>query len=310
MKIVVIGGGAMGLIHAALLSRVVDTSLLVRRAEQAQTLLSNGVTIVSEDGDRTNHRLAASSTPEDLDSADLVIIAVKSYQTEDVAELLAASSNNRSTILSIQNGIRHNDILAKVCGENRVLLGKTGYAGSRIDETTVQVTGSGSTVFGERSGEMSDRVLALEPLFRKAGINVETSDQMWSVLWSKFAQACSQNALSAVTRKPFDDLLASESARQMLHLLSIEMTELARAENVELQFDPYERLLENWVGLNHRSSMLQDLEAGRPTEVDALNGDAVRRGEQLGIPMPTNRSIWLLMKATTDVREEQVLSTQ
>lgn len=298
MKIVVVGGGAMGLIHAALLSQVAQVSLVVRGEQQALAVRNEGVTIINSDGQRTQHQLAASSTPQALDEADVVIIAVKSFQTGQVAQLLAASSNQKSVVVSVQNGIHPHEVLAQACGQPRVLLGMTYYAGSRVDLTAVQVNWIGTTVIGERHGGSSGRVLELEQLFRRAGIQVEASDDMWSVVWTKFAQSCCQNALSALARKPFSELVESQSALKLLQLLSQEMTQLAAMENVKLLFDPHEQLLKNWVGLNHRSSMLQDLQAARPTEIDELNGEAVRRGEVAGLEMATNRAVWLLVKAS------------
>lgn len=284
------------MIHASLPSKVVSTSLLVRRQEQVDALNNNGTTIVDWNGIKTTSEVLTSSDAGILDDADLVIISVKSYQTQSVADLLAKSATDSALVMSIQNGFGHDELLVEACGNERVLLAKTGYAGRRTDDSTVEMTATGETVFGERNGAVSERVQQIEQVFREAEVGVKVSEQMNPVLWSKFAQACSQNALSAITGKAFFELRSRESARQLLGLLSDEMKKLAAAEGVPLLFDPYVQLLKNWDGLHRRSSMLQDLEAGRRTEVDAVNGEAVRLGERHGLEMATNRAVWLLVR--------------
>ena len=228
MKIVVVGGGAMGMIHAALLSKVAPVQMLVRRAEQAQALNADGLTLVDWTNAKDVYTVPSTANANVLDDAELIVIAVKSYQTAQVAELLSASKNESSLVMSIQNGFGHDELLVNACGADRVLLGKTGYAGGKKNDATVHMSSTGETVIGEREGPVTPRVRNIEEVFQNANVSVEVSDQMRSVLWSKFAQACSQNGLSAITGKMFSELHESESARELLQSLADEMKDSGR----------------------------------------------------------------------------------
>lgn len=286
------------MIHAACLSRVAETNLLVRRKEQAADVAVKGITILQPDGQRTVDRVNATSNPTCLANAELVIVAVKSYSTNEVASVMASHLGQDAVILSLQNGLAHEQAFRDACGAAKVISGKTGYSGRRQADSTVEMAATGVTVIGEPAATLTERIVTISKLFGDAGINVNVSDNIRAEVWSKFAQACCQNALSALTRKSFGNLRRSEEATELLRRGSAELTALADAEGVRLLFDPYERIMDNWLFEDHRSSMLQDLESDRPTEVDALNGEAVRLGKGHGLSMPINETLWLLTKAS------------
>lgn len=291
----------MGLLHAAFLSQVAGTTVLVRRAEHAQAIQRHGITTSTNGNIQNESNVVATTSFACLDAADLVMVAVKSYDTKSVAQALANARGTSSAVVSLQNGFGHDELLVKACGINRILLGKTGYGARRIDDTTVEVTGSGTTVLGERNGVITSRVTELVALLASAGAQTEPSDNMNAVLWTKFAQACCQNVLSAVTGLSFGEMYKRQDVVEMLRVLAAEMSSLARAQNVPMLHDLVPKMLQNWQGRTHRSSMLQDLEAGRRTEIDALNAEAVRLGEKVGVDMPANRKMWMAIRA----REEE-----
>lgn len=148
MNMVIVGGGAVGLIHAALLSQVAPTTLLVRRPEHAEAVRRDGVTVIHPDGSQNNDHLEATNDPNCLDQADFVIVAVKSYDTVDVAQLLASHGSRFTTVLSLQNGLGHEEALVAACGRDRVLPGITGYAGRRRSDSVVEMSAASVTVIG------------------------------------------------------------------------------------------------------------------------------------------------------------------
>jgi 2-dehydropantoate 2-reductase len=298
MRVVVVGGGAIGISHAAFLSRVVPTTLLVRRPEQVEEIYQSGLQVTNLDGTVTVDYPTATVDDDCLDEADVVIVTVKGYDMDDIAKLLKDRRHSISTVIPMQNGFGHEQALVDACGQDRVTWAMTGFSGRRTSDSSVEISSIVPTMIGEDNGELTDRITQIEAIMSSAGIPTQASTEIKSVLWSKFAQACCQNALSALTRKTFGELRETPHAVELLRRISEEMKLLAEAEGIPLLFDPYERQMEKWKNNRHRSSMLQDLDSCRPTEIDALNGVAVELGAKHGIDVPVNQAMWFLTKAT------------
>ena len=228
---VVIGGGAVGSVLASLLVSETPVTLLVRRQDHARAVLDNGIRL---DGPTsvTMHHLAASCDPRVLEDADLVIVATKSYDTEQVAKTIGENAKPDALVLTLQNGLGSLDVLGEICGADRVLGGITTIGCTKIDDTTIKVPWLGRVAVGEVMGPSTTRCRQVAERFSRAGFIGEAPDDIRNEIWNKLSFSVSQNALCALTNKSFGELLNSPSALAVARSLLDEFQLVAVAEGV------------------------------------------------------------------------------
>jgi 2-dehydropantoate 2-reductase len=296
MRITVVGGGAVGLVFAGLLSTVDDVSLLVRRPEQATAITESGIQ-VDGPGSSDTYRLNASADPSVMSDAELVIVLTKTYDTPTVAETIAAYAKQDAVVLTLQNGIGSVDVLNEQCGKDRVLHGMTLIGSHRQNDRHATYSVLHRAVVGEQDGLATERCRQIAENFSAVGFDGIASDRIESEVWTKLALSIAQNALSALTDKPFGTLRKSDAALAFVRSSLAEFALLTDAMNIELLADPYDQLMSNWSRIpQHHSSMWQDLKAGKRTEIDAMNGAIVELGRPRGIAMPVNETITNIVK--------------
>jgi 2-dehydropantoate 2-reductase len=296
MNVVVIGGGSMGLVYAGMLSTVTETSLLVRRAEQSSLINEKGVEISTTEGTKT-YRLSASTDPTKLRLANVALALVKSYDTETVAKTFTENAGPDTLLVTLQSGVGPLEIYNLKAGSNRVIAGVSYLGARRISDRIVELGGNMRTVLGEQEGPVSARIRDLVDLLCKAGISGEASDNVVRLIWEKMVVISAQHAVGALTGRTFGELLESpETTKLIAHILD-ELREVAEAIGVQLPGRLVERVHENWKSLpHHHPSMWQDLQAGRPTEIDVINGAIVRIGDEKNIQTPTNSTVTSLVR--------------
>jgi 2-dehydropantoate 2-reductase len=202
-------------------------------------------------------------------------------------------------VLTLQNGLGNAETIAEALGPDRVLAGVTYRGGELRQPGVVAPTGPDKeTIVGELDGPATERVAAVVATFNAAGIRALPADDVRREIWGKFVVNVAGNALSAITGLRLGQLLGVDPSRHLVERIVEEVVLVATALGVGLPYpDPMARLRENWgTLLTAKSSMLQDLEKGRRTEIDALNGFVVREGERLGIPVPYNAAATLLVR--------------
>ena len=293
MKIVVIGGGSTGLVYGSKLSEVADVDILVRRAEQADILNREGVTFQLPDGQTQHFTPKFTLDPTIMDDADLIIGLTKCYDVPTVAELIAKHSVSESIILPLHNGLGTQEIYNETLGADRVLAGTQYLITNRTSDTTVIFGANVRTIIGEQTGKASPRSEKLVDIMNKAGFDASTSDNMKQATWDKFQIAVCQHALSALNNMTFGQLRESEEVLATSRQLNDEFQLVAAAEGLDFpDEDSFDRVLANMKrGAIHKSSTCQDLLAGRPTEIDFINGAISELGKKYGIPTPANDAI-------------------
>ena len=200
--------------------------------------------------------------------------------------------------LTLQNGIGNLEVLAAGLGSKRVLAGSTYNSGANLGPGQAHHTDLGPTVIGEIDGSRSDRAHNIARLMEAAGLPVEVSDNVQGHIWSKFVHNCAINPVSAVTGlKPFE-IASTAAASALLNRLLDEILAVVAAAGIRLpEDDPRALIHAHCRERSNRPSMLQHLESGRRTEIDALNAALVERGQALGIATPLNEAIVLIVKA-------------
>ena len=296
MKIAIIGAGALGSVYGSFLSiKNNDIVLITRRQEQAETINKEGILIRYKNKNKRYHP-RASMDPSSLADRDLFILLVKTYDLNNVSDLLLKYSRNDSIILSLLNGLGNVETLSFKCGMNRILAGVSYIGAQKISDTQIEIGGVLKTVMGEPSGFISDRLSRISFLFKDAGFDTYLSNDINRLLWEKMVITTSQNALSAITGFTIGQMHSSQYCRFIILQLLDELTKVAAKEGIELPRNLLERVLENSKALpNHHGSMWQDLQAGHRTEIDAINGAIVELGQKHGLPTPYNEFITYLM---------------
>ncbi len=292
MKVLVVGAGAIGGYFGTILARGGHDVTMLVRAAYADRVRANGFRIV----DGPDEGVAKVTVIADLSEAmvpDLVLFAVKTYHTDELAKSLAPVVGPSTVVLPLQNGADRAAAIQRHVAKDAVLAG-TVFMESVIVEPGVvrHLSGARRVIFGEPEGGVSERVARLREQLVAAGINAETPPDVRVEIWRKFVLVSASNALTALTRSPVGEILANPPGRRLVAQMMGEAVAVAAKLGVALPGYPEAgvQFLES-LGPKLRSSMLKDVESGRLTEVDALNGYVVRRGEELGIDVSLNRMV-------------------
>jgi 2-dehydropantoate 2-reductase len=301
MKIAILGGaGAMGGIFGALLAKGGYDVTLVDVAQAAvDKINAEGIYVELKSGAAEHVRVPATTTPATLGAVDTVINFVKCYHTDAAIRSVLPVINDKTAVLSLQNGWGNAPRIAAIVGEDKVLAGVTYHSGTLVGPGHVKQTGVGMTFMGELNGVMSDRLNAIATAFQQSGIEVTASDNVLFQIWSKLALNCCTLPASALLRFYAHQMVEHDGTLNTMHEILREVIAVANAQNIPLNFD--ERweaitgLLKRAVG--GKASMLQDVENRRRTEIDVVNGAIVEAGQRLGIPTPYNQTMVWMTKA-------------
>jgi len=297
-RVCVAGAGVIGSLFAGFLARVADVSALTRREEHARALNEQGLR-VSGRADFTS-RLTAATSPDALPEPELVIVASKGGDVDTIASQLAGHWPT-ATLMTVQNGIGADEIVARH-GDWRLLSSVTFMSGTRHADTHVEYVLDTATWIGPSRGTAPADARAVAALIESSGLKAQAFDDVRPAQWSKLIFNATVNTVAALTglrhEAPFAQL---DDPRDLGHLVQALMDEgkaVAAAAGVTLDEDPWEmNVLATQRGFRHSPSMLEDVLARRPTEVDMITGSLVREAHRLGVPVPLHETMYRLIKA-------------
>ncbi len=292
-RVCVAGAGTIGSLLAAHLARVADVSVLTRREEHARALNEQGLR-VSGRADFTGS-VAASADPADLD-ADLVIVACKGNDLEPLASRLAGHFPG-ATVMTVLNGMGAEEAVGRH-GDWPLLSGVTFMSGTRHGDTHVEYILDTATWIGPYRDTTPDDARTVAELIVSSGLKAEAFDDLRPAQWSKLIFNATVNGVSALTGLPHDPHFARPPLGDLVHALVDEGKATAAAAGVTIAEDPWEmNVLATQRGHAHRPSMLEDVAAHRPTEVDLINGSLIREAGRAGVQVPLHRLVYTLVKA-------------
>jgi 2-dehydropantoate 2-reductase len=300
LKIAVIGAGAMGSVYAAILgSAENDVWAVDTWVDHIQAIRTRGLTVEGASGDRTV-RIHATSEPVEVGVCDLVVIATKAFDVEAAARAAESIVGTDTVVLPIQNGLGSADRIAAILGEERVAIGVAGgFGASIVGPGRVHHNGWELLRLGERHGPATDRIRRIARVWEEAGFRVRAYDDVDQLVWEKLICNVCFSGTCAILERPISGVLDDRAAWHVASSCATEAYEVARARGIKLDFDDpvaYVRAFGERIPCA-RPSMLLDLVAGRPTEIDVINGAIPPEARRIGLTAPVNETVTALVKA-------------
>jgi len=296
MKIAVMGSGGVGGFYGGRLAHAgYDVSFIARGAHLA-AMREQGLTIENEpQGNIHIPRVKVTDDPATIGVADVVLIAVKLWDTEAAALAVTPLVGPNTAVVSPQNGVIKDDILRRAFGEAAVM-GGVGYVAARISRPgVIHQTGTMQRfILGEYDGRRSTRVEALHEALLRAGIKAEISDDIRRTLWEKYVFLVGLSGSTTTMRSTIGPIRENPQTRAFLFDLMKETVAVGRAHGVNLPEDYAEQRLAfvDTMATDMTSSMHHDLNSGNPLEVPWLSGGLVQLGQEVSVPTPANRAVW------------------
>ncbi len=288
----ILGTGALATYFAARLSAAGAPVTVLGSWPQGLAALRQGGARL--EGGQDARPLRATDNPADCRGSKYALVLVKSWQTERAALQLAECLAEDGLALTLQNGLGNRETLARRLGRRRVALGVTTLGATLLGPGLVRPAGDGPVTLETHPG-----AAALTAALQAAGLTVEVVPDAEALVWGKLVVNSAINPLTALLRLTNGELLERPLARRLMGELANETAAVARRRGVRLPFRSPGRAAEEVARrtAGNRSSMLQDVLRGAPTEIDAINGAVVRLGRRSGAATPVNRLVWALVKS-------------
>jgi 2-dehydropantoate 2-reductase len=293
--IAVIGAGAMGASYASKFYEMDKNCIsLVAKGDRYNILKEKGLVVNGK------HYFFNIISPEEKSPpSDFIIVAVKHYNLEEAIKDISNRVGENTLLLSILNGIESEDQIAAVYGADKILYSIAVGIDAVRKENSITFSQQGKIFFGEaKNTHLTERVLRVQSLFNRAGIIYKTPEDMIRTLWWKFMINVGINQVSAALGAPFSVFHSSQEARELMESAMKEVIAIAQAEGINLS----EKDIESWnsflfsLSPQGKTSMLQDVEAKRKTEVEIFSGKVIELGKKHGISTPVNQTLYRLIK--------------
>ena len=307
IRIAIIGTGALASLFAARLSGVVDVVMVGSWQAQIEAVKSNGLTLVEMNGRSQTISLVITNQPHSVAPVDVVLVLVKSYQTQTAVTRIQPLLSSNGLVITMQNGVGNAEILQEGLKTAAVTVGVTSMGATVVEPGTVCHAGDGPIYLAPPAAG-HEHFSTMVDLLRQAGFVTEVAEDVDSLVWGKLAINTGINPLTAVLNVPNGFLSEQAEARSVMVAAAQETAAVAAAQGIQLPYpDAGERVVAvAQATAQNRSSMLQDLDRGSRTEIDAICGAVVAIGEKVGVKTVVNQQLFAWVKQieseTTDQR--------
>nr|HNI20741.1 2-dehydropantoate 2-reductase [Nitrospira sp.] len=299
-QIMVVGAGSVGGFFGAHLAKNNPNVSFLLRPRTLEAVKRNGLTIKSAKGNFTVHPPAASD-PRELATPDLIILAVKAYDLDEVMTQLEPVLTDRTVILTLQNGIDTEDRIISRLHRDCVVGGVAFIYSKIVEPGVIEHYKRGGVAIGELMGHKSERVSQIADIFKQAGISCQLSEDIRKSKWEKMCWNCVFNPLTVMIDDKVAKALDHPEMAGVIRQIVGEVAAVSAAVKVPLAPDMAEKVVKWTQELRDiHTSMYDDWKAKRPTEIDYLNGYIVRVGRELGIPTPVNEALTAMVKTITE----------
>ena len=297
MNIVIVGAGAIGSLFGALLAKK-NTVMLVGREQHITAIQHNGLNIIGKT--HVHVKLLAVESINDVSiSANLIILTVKSYDTETTIKQIVPLIQDKTIVLSLQNGLDNIEKMEHRFGKEKILAGVTMHGAIFSNPGVIRHTGKGKTILGALDGSQSKRLKTIVHLFNEVGIETQASDDIMKEIWAKAIINSCINPLTAFFTCKNGYLLENPLLEKIVEIICKESTCIAQAEGISVNtLDMIQRTKEviKDTAKNY-SSMLQSVQMRKKTEIESINGKLIRIGKQHRIDTSLNKILVELVTA-------------
>ncbi|MBB4866631.1 2-dehydropantoate 2-reductase [Pseudomonas nitritireducens] len=299
LNISVLGAGAMGSLFGARLAESGQrvTLLDVNEAHLAQ-VREHGLRLATDDGDRCVRNLLACRPEQARGHPDLLLVFTKTLHTEPALESVAQHIASHTRVLSLQNGLGNAEALCRHVTAERVLIGMTTWPADFLGPGYVASHGTGAVRLYSSDGVERPACDEVAAVLQAAGLNCRSDPAVWSSIWEKVAFNAALNSLCAITGCTVGQLTAVPQGPELARAVVSEVIAVARAEGVEADVEHCLAGVAQAMAqhLTHKPSMLQDVLAGRPTEIGSINGEVVTRARRAGLTVPCTETLLGLLR--------------
>jgi 2-dehydropantoate 2-reductase len=304
-ELTIVGTGAMACLFGARLARHARVTLLGTWQDAIREINSSGI-VVKENGKEWSAKVRATSDLQDCADSQLAMVMVKSWQTSRAADQLAVCLASDGVALTLQNGLGNVELLQERLGKEQVALGITTTGGTLLGPGRVRLGGAGPTHLADHP-----KLAALSELLHQAGFEVARAENLDGLVWGKLAVNAGINPLTALLEVPNGELLANEHSESLMVAAARETADVAQQIGLDIPFDDAGKIVREVAErtASNRSSMLQDILRGAPTEIDAISGAVARQADQAGISAPINRTLWQMVRAKVDLAKEREIES-
>ena len=289
MKILIMGTGGVGGYYGGLLAQQGNEVTFISRGAHLYAIRHEGLKVKSIHGDFMVFPVNATEDPAKVEPVDLVLFCVKTYNTDEAAEAIRPVVGPQTVVISLQNGIDAAERIGKVVGIEHVIGGAT-WLSSAVEAPGVikQISEFRRIVFGELGGGRSEHIQSIFGVLNLIGIDVEISENIQKILWTKFVFISAASAFGSLTRLPMGEYRSVPETRRLISGIMQEVEALARAQEIQLDPDVVQKSLEfmDNTASHIKPSMQLDVESGHRTELESMVGVIGRKGRELGVPTP------------------------
>jgi 2-dehydropantoate 2-reductase len=296
-KVAVMGAGAIGSLFGGLLAEGRNNVALIARESRVKAIKQGGLIIEGVSG-KHNVKVKAVTNPTHLrETFDLILLTVKAYDTRQAVTEAQMLMGDNSVLLCLQNGLGIEEIASEIIGRDRVLRGVTTNGALLKEQGLVVHTGKGETIIGELNRKITERTQKIAEAFSKAGLPTRATSNMEGAVWTKILINAGINPFGALTGMKNGELVMVPELKELMVETVIEGTNVAKEIDVKLEDDPVSLMIKTAeMTAQNKNSMLQDIENGKRTEVDFINGAVSNLGKREGVKTPLNNLLTQLVK--------------
>jgi 2-dehydropantoate 2-reductase len=298
MKVLILGAGAMGCLYGAAFHRAgCKVQFVDVNQPHIDAINADGLELETRAG--TEYLPILARLPEQVDGwVDLVVVFTKTFHTDAALAGIKAAIGPETWLLSLQNGLGNDKRLAAHASEDRILVGSSSLPSDLVGPGKVRSHGEGGSKLYPAFGADPAFAKRITELLTEGGLPAALEPDIHGAIWSKAIFNATMNPLCALTRRTPGFLGAHAESRALILALVEEGVAVANASGIAIPAQPIHDLTHVSVTdhANHEASMLQDVKAGRRTEVDAINGAIVEAARAAGVAAPLTETLWRLVK--------------
>jgi 2-dehydropantoate 2-reductase len=299
MKIAIMGTGGVGGYYGGLLAQSGQDVTFIARGHHLQAIREKGLQIKSVFGDFVVSPIQATDKPSEVGPVDLIIVATKTYHTDDAAQAIKSMVGSETVVMSLQNGVEAANRIGAVVGMEHLIGGAT-WLSAAIEAPGIigQYSQFRRIALGELNGQKTLRIRRIHDALSKSGATIELVEDINKVMWTKYVFISSVSAIGSLSRATFGEYRHVPEARAVLAAAMAEVKAVAQASGIMLDADIIDKTLAFIDGSapGIKTSMQRDIEAGKVSELESMIGFVVLLGEKLKVPTPVMHFTYAMLK--------------